>query len=397
VDKISGVDRAGLRGTLAVLHDMTEEGWPSMEQMGALLTSRVPQLAPGLQVTAIRHPLRRFATVGPLARSRAAFFADRVLNRLVLYPRRVRRQVAGRFDLYHVVDHSYAPLALELPARATVVTCHDVDTFRSIVHGGGERRPAWFRAMTRRILRGLRRAEIVVCVSAAARDELVAFELVHPSRLRVVPNGIDPAFLDPPDAAARAEAAALYSARAGVFDLLHVGNDIPRKRLDRLIEIVAALRQRGNPVRLVRVGAPLGPDTRRRAGQLDAGDIIELPFVDRNVLRALYERCSVLMLPSDREGFGLPVIEAFAAGKPVIASDIPALRESGGGLAACVRPDAIPEWVEAVERTLASTDPAGERAAARRRRAASLTWDDHVRGLIPVYAELLDRLRGAGR
>jgi glycosyltransferase involved in cell wall biosynthesis len=382
---------AALTGTLAVLHDMAEEGWPSMDQMGRLLTSRVPALAPGLRVTPVTHRLRRVASTGPLASVRPAFFADRLLNRMVLYPRRVRQQVAGRFDLYHVADHSYSQLILELPGAQTLVTCHDVDTFRSIVRDGDERRPIWFRSMTRRILRGFRRAAMIVCVSDAARDDLTRFGLADASRIRVVPNGIDPALLEPPSDAALEQSRALLPPQRGVFDILHVGNDIPRKRVDRVIDIVATLRKRGHWIRLVRVGSPLRPESRLRAQELAMNDVAELRSLDRDVLRAVYERCDLVLLPSDREGYGLPVVEAFAAGKPVVASDIPALRESSGGLATCVKPDALPEWVDAIERVLREGDPTGALAAARRARAASLTWDDHVRGLLPLYAELLDR------
>jgi glycosyltransferase involved in cell wall biosynthesis len=136
------------------------------------------------------------------------------------------------------------------------------------------------------------------------------------------------------------------------------------------------------------------PRTRRRIHELAVGDLIELPFLGRDELRAIYERCDLLLMTSDREGYGLPVLEAFAAGKPVVASDLPAVRESGGGLATCVAPEAMADWVAAIERVLGAGDPTGERAAARRARAASLTWDAHVRGLLPIYSELLDR---AGR
>jgi glycosyltransferase involved in cell wall biosynthesis len=387
-----------LSASLAVLHDMVEEGWPSMDQMGAIVTTRVPRFAPDLRVVPIHHRLQRLASIGPLSAVRPAFFTDRVLNRMVLYPRRARREVAGRFDIYHVVDHSYAQLLLELPAKRTVVTCHDVDTFRSLIDRddpGHDPRSSWFRAMTRRILRGFRRAEIVVCVSAAARDDVLRFQLADASRLRMVPNGIDPALIAAPSEDARSRAAALFPSQPGVFDLLHVGSDIPRKRLDRVIDIVATLRQRGNLVRLVRVGSPFRPETRQRIRERDVNDIVELPYLDRDVLRAVYERCDLLLLPSDREGYGLPIVEAFAAGKPVIASDIPALRESAGGLATCITPDAGMDWVEAVERALAAGDPTGTLAAARRARAASQTWDEHARGLLPVYAELLDRIRAS--
>ena len=55
-----------------------------------------------------------------------------------------------------------------------------------------------------------------------------------------------------------------------------------------------------------------------------------LPFLDRATLAAVYRRSALVLLPSEREGFGLPVLEALACGTPVVASDIDALREVGG-------------------------------------------------------------------
>lgn len=386
-----------LTGSVAVIHDMVEEGWPSMDQMGALLTARLPVLAPGLKVTPVRHPMTRVVSHAPADRFRHAHFADRLLNRMLLYPKHLRTAVAGRHDLYHVVDHSYSQLVLDLPAESTIVTCHDVDTFRSLVAAGPdhEPRPAWFRVMTRRILRGFRRARLVVCGSQSTADDVVRLGLAEAARVRVVPNGIDPALLREPSDDARARAAALFPPQRGVFDVLHVGNDIPRKRLDRVIEIIVSLRRRGHWIRLIRVGSPFRPETRRLVQELVLNDAIELPHVEPDVLRAVYERCDLLIVPSDREGFGLPVIEAFAAGKPVVASDIPALRETGGGLATCVPPDDLTAWLDAIESALETPDPDGQLAAARRARAATLTWDEHVRGLLPIYGELLHG-RGGG-
>ena len=382
-----------LTGTVAVLHDLVEEGWPSMDQMGHLLTTRVPALAPGLTVTPIRHPMIRIASPMVLGRVRPLFFADRILNRMMFYPQRIRRTVSGRFDVYHVVDHSYAQLVHALPEGRTIVSCHDIDTFRSLAQPKEDPRNPLFNAMTRRILSGLRRAALIVCGSVAAHDDLVQFRLADPSRLRIVPNGIDPALLEPPPEAARVRAAALLPPERGVFDVLHVGSDIPRKRLDRLVDIVVTLRKRGHWIRLVRVGSRLRQETRLRMEELALADIVELPFIDRDVLRAIYERCDLLLLTSDREGYGLPVLEAFAAGKPVVASDIPALRESSGGLATLVPADSLHDWVAAIEQVLSAGDPTGALAAERRAHAAARTWDDHVRGLLPVYAELLGETR----
>ena len=70
---------------------------------------------------------------------------------------------------------------------------------------------------------------------------------------------------------------------------------------------------------------------RASSASLDA--IVVLPFVDRATLAAVYRRAALALLPSEREGFGLPLVEALACGTPVVASDIPVLREVGGDAA----------------------------------------------------------------
>ena len=167
----------------------------------------VERLGPqGRDVEAVRlqAPFRRRATAVPLAgRARAAFTLDRFTNRLLDYPRWLR-ETRDNIDVFHVVDHSYAHLVLELPPERTVVTCHDVDTFRSVLHPSVERRSAAFRAMTRRILDGFRRAARVTCDSVATRDAILAHGLADGDRLAVVPNGVHPDFSPLPDEQAAA-------------------------------------------------------------------------------------------------------------------------------------------------------------------------------------------------
>jgi glycosyltransferase involved in cell wall biosynthesis len=297
--------------------------------------------------------------------------------------------------LYHVVDHSYAHLVHDLPRASTIVTCHDIDAFLSLTKPAEEHRSRPFRAMAQRTLAGLQRAACVVCGSESTRNDLVKHGFIPEERIRVVLNGIDPDFLPEPSAVAREWAAGHLAHAGGGVDVLHVGNDVPRKRIDRLLKILAAVRESGQAVRLVRVGSGMTRGHKRMAAQLNV-PVLELPFVDRDALRAIYQRCTVVLMPSDREGFGLPVIEAFAAGRPAVISDIPALREVSGGLARWVEPDDIRGWVAAIQQTLQPQDVAvGEYA--RRAHAASLTWDTHARGLLTVYDEVLDALRGVSQ
>ena len=90
-------------------------------------------------------PFRRVATRLPaVGRRNAAFNADRLLNRFVLFPRYARRS-AARFDLFHVVDHTYAQLVHALPAGRAGVYCHDLDAFRCLLDPAADPRPRWFR------------------------------------------------------------------------------------------------------------------------------------------------------------------------------------------------------------------------------------------------------------
>ena len=145
-------------------------------------------------------------------------------------------------DLFHIVDHSYAHLALDLPSGKTVVTCHDADAYRCLTDPAAEPRPWWFRAMARRILKGLRTASSVVCDTRTVQDEIVALGLVSRAKTRVVYNGVHPACRAIPCEEADREAAALLPDSGSAVDILHVGSVIPRKRIDVLLRVFAEIR-----------------------------------------------------------------------------------------------------------------------------------------------------------
>src|SRR5205085_7280783 len=172
---------------------------------------------------------RRLTRFRPIACRRRAAGLDRVAARLWDYPRALA-PLANRFDVYHVVDHSYAHLVHVLPQSRTIVTCHDVDTFRSVLQPRDERRSAAFRWMTRRILTGLGRAARVACDSDATRRALVNLAHLPEDRLAVIPNGTDTGGQPNADAAADLEAARLLGPRRAP-ELLHVGSTIERKRI----------------------------------------------------------------------------------------------------------------------------------------------------------------------
>ena len=379
---------------VAIIADLLEESWPSMDLVADMLVEHLRADYRGqVEPTLIRPPLRARASRLPLAGALPpALTIDRFANRLWDYPR-ATREASSRFDLFHIVDHSYAHLVHTLPAERTLVTCHDLDTFRSILEPEQEPRPALFRAMTRRILAGLRAAGHVACDTEATRDALVARAGVDPARTSVVLNGPHPSCSPVPEPAADVEAARLLGHASRTTDLLHVSSTIARKRIDVLLTIVAAVRTQRPDVRLVRVGGPFTADQRRLARELGIEEaIVVLPFLDRSTLAAVYRRCALVLLPSEREGFGLPVLEALACGTPIVASDIDALREVGGTAVDYCAPEDIDAWTSAVVRVLAERrdDPALWRArrTAGIERAASFSWSHYTSDVVALYRRL---------
>jgi glycosyltransferase involved in cell wall biosynthesis len=342
-----------------------------------------------LSVTLVRPPLRRRATLLPAASGlRVPFTADRFAGRLWDYPRHLRK-LANEHDVFHVVDHSYGHLVHELPAGRTLVTCHDLDTFRSVLEPDAEPRPALFRAMTRRILSGVQAAAHVACDTEATRDALVTQAGIPAGRTSVVPNGPHPSCSPHHEASADAEATRLLGPPRAL-ELLHVGSTIARKRIDVLLRVFAGVRARYPDARLVRVGGPFTAGQRALMRELALdGAVVVLPFLDRATLAAVYRRSALVLLPSEREGFGLPILEALACGTPVVASGIDALREVGGDAVAYCAPEDLEDWARAVGLALAerASDPARwlQRREAGIARAAAFSWSRYAARSAALY------------
>jgi glycosyltransferase involved in cell wall biosynthesis len=176
-------------------------------------------------------------------------------------------------------------------------------------------------------------------------------------------------------------------------ELLHVGSTIARKRIDTLIDVLARLAGGRPDVRLLRVGGPFTDAQASQVAALGLGSrIVVLPFVERPVLAALYRRAALVLLPSAREGFGLPIVEAMACGTPIVASDLPVHREVGGEAATYCAPGDVAAWSAAVARLLAERDEDGAAWTARRSRglvrAARFSWTRCADQMREIYQRL---------
>lgn len=385
---------------VALICDFREENWPSMDLVGNMVFEHLEgQFRDRLRITKICPPMRqRLGRFPILGRLPIANNADRLLNRFADYSRFLKPQLE-RFDLFHLIDHSYGQLVHDLPSGRTIVTCHDLDTFRCLLQPEQESRPRWFRAMVERILSGFQKAAHVLAVSASTRDELLRYGLFPAERVTVVPNGLHPAFSATPHPAADSELSQLlqnhFLLQPDAKDtawLLSVGSTIRRKRLDLLLQIFAQVRLQAPEVRLLRIGEPFTEEQRKLANELGIADAItELGSVPSHVLSAAYRRAALLLQTSDAEGFGLPLIEAMACGCPVIASDLPVLREVGGSAATYCPVGDIATWSNVILLALA-----GPKRGARESglaNAARFSWAENAAQTARIYEKVIGRER----
>lgn len=310
-------------------------------------------------------------------------FARRAYLRLlweqIYLPLWVRRR---GLDLLHVPAGS-APLLTRVPVVLTLHDFGDDPSFRYHTPLGPR---LYFR---RTVPWSARFATWIITDSAAIRDEVVARLNVSRDRVRVVP-------LAAPPWCAQASPAAVERVRAryGLHEryFLQVGAGIPRKNLCGALQALQRLRQRRPDASVTYVATGridalgLDPECRRL---LETGDVRLLGHVPHEDLAALYTGALAVVVPSFYEGFGLPLVEAFACGTPAIASRVSSLPEVGGDAALYVDP-ADPESIaDAMERYATSPKLRAAMGARARARSGEFTWQRAARETLRVYSDAL--------
>jgi glycosyltransferase involved in cell wall biosynthesis len=244
--------------------------------------------------------------------------------------------------------------------------------------------------MTQRILDGFRKAAHVVCDTGAIRDQVVKHSLIAPEKVSVVHNGIHPCFSTKSDQNADLAADHLLGGRDRFTNILHVGSTVARKRIDVLLESFASLKETSPRVRLIQAGGAFTTQqeqTVKRLGLRDA--IVQLPFLSVPILASIYRTSALTVSTSDREGFCLPLVESMACGTPVVASDIPAMREVGGTAAVYCKPRDRRAFTKAFATVLGekleNTGAWARRVSACTSHVKRFSWAEYAKRVSTVY------------
>jgi len=306
---------------------------------------------------------------------------------------------AALYDAWHLlawpplsdnrdVDVLHAPSLAVPPKRGKplVVSVHDAAPW--LFPESFPPRGRWFHNVGMRV--AARRADRVITGTEAAAAELRAYTRLPSSLVTVVPYGVDPNNL--PRGEELTTSVLRRYGLAGTPYVLWVGSLEPRKGVGVLVAAMARLATGGKAPALVLAGYAgwqnarlIPPDQRAQLGE----SLHQLGPVPEAELQALYAGATVFAFPSFHEGFGLPVLEAMAAGAPVVASDIPAIREVAGDAAVLVPPGDVEQWAGALEGLLGSPSRQAELAEAGRRRAALFPWSSTAAATLEVYKELV--------
>jgi glycosyltransferase involved in cell wall biosynthesis len=288
--------------------------------------------------------------------------------------------LVGRLDLFHGT-HFVLPA---VRSAKLVLTVHDLTFLKH---------PEYFsdQALNERGHRielpaALKRADLIIAVSDHTRKDLIDLLQVSEDRIRVVYEGVQPHFFVSGQGMRMEET----NARLGLnrpYLVFVVGTPEPRKNL---VRTVTAARMAAPDLELVLVGH------RERIRTLLEGNASEVNLIgslsDRDLPLVLHG-AQLALYPSLAEGFGLPALEALAAGVPLVTSDRTALPEVVGKAAVLVNPESTEAISAAIRSLLDDKERRRQLVELGTARAREFTWERSARDVLALYRELVPSLQ----
>ncbi len=296
------------------------------------------------------------------------------------WPQRIRQD---RLNLFHAT-HYVAPL---LTPCALVVTIHDLVGFRYP--------DAMFSRLARLYNHWMTKTAVWRAAHLIANSHFTGRELqmhlsVQPDKITVTHLGVDPGYFDPPGVELT-----ILQERYKIPEqyILYLGTRKPWKNLPVLLAALQQLRKQGEPIKLVMAGknAQHQMDLSETIHQMDLHDQVrEVGYIAEDDIPAIYAYATAFVLPSYYEGFGLPILEAMAAGTPVVASQAASLPEVVGTAGLIVNANTPTGFAAAITRILREPDLRMSMRQQGRARASQFTWEACAAKTISVYEQIRD-------
>lgn len=296
-------------------------------------------------------------------------------NALTKIPAKALASLHGT-ALFHATDPSSA-IGLPRAGPPTVVTIHDLVPLLlgRVYYTAGDR------VFSTLSYASSVKCDAIVAVSEQTKRELVRYFKVPPRKVRVIHHGVSESFKPTP------------GPREPVVG--YVGDINPRKRIDLLLEAFAIV-QRGRPeAKLVIVGKNIAEYLTTESGRIRGmvktlgleGSVVFTGHVSEEELVKRYNSMRVMVLPSEYEGFGFPILEAQRCGTPVIVRKGVRIPEEVA--ASALKAGSVSELAELISEVLDEPRFAEEVAAAGLRHSGTFTWGKCVAETLSLYRSLL--------
>jgi glycosyltransferase involved in cell wall biosynthesis len=296
---------------------------------------------------------------------------------------------ARRASLLHITNSWYAHVVPLIP-KPVVVTCHDLIQLEDALSDHNDLKPHR-RFHARATFAGMLKAESVVCDSQAIAAKVAHRAPQIAGRLHVIHPGISDVFTP-----GLAQASVFHELGIRPPYVLYVGSEQSRKNLDRLVAAIALVREHLSIVQFVKVGQ--SQTDKGRASLLDSlereslsDSTVILDQISDDELRTLYRGAAVTVLPSLREGFGFPALEAMACGSPVIVSNRDSLPQLVGDDALVIDPLHIRQMAQAIERVVFDQALQATLRAKGLKRASLFSWKKAANQYEEIYTKAVQK------
>lgn len=304
----------------------------------------------------------------------------------ILLPRYVKKY---KLDLLHCTANT-APV---WAGTKVLLTLHDVIFSEKLIMKGSSYQifGNWYRRFL--LPFAIRNQRTIITVSAFEKKRILSLLKLPENQVQVIHNAVSDSFQPINDTDYLAKMAIKYKLPSQY--ILYFGNTAPKKNMPRMLQAYAIYREKAGSTALPMVVTDRseGTYTQKLLESLNLSSLYQylniVPYVDYADLPAVYNMATILAYPSLRESFGLPVLEAMAAGTPVVSSNNSSIPEIAGDAAVLVDPENTTAIAEALYETLLNPTKLQTLKQLGMERVKSFSWQKTAREVLSLYKKEL--------
>lgn len=233
----------------------------------------------------------------------------------------------------------------------------------------------------------IKKAHAIITVSENSKKDIVRFFPEARAKVTAIHNGVDDYFFTCMDTTAVEDIARAYSLPSRY--ILYVGNHLKHKNIERLVKVFKLFTEHKKDYSLLLVGGIRLNELKQGLNNSEYSKIKTLPYVDKKVLKVIYQKADFLIMPSLYEGFGLPLLEAMACKTAVTCSSINVFQETAQDIPLYFDPENENDMLDSMIKLSENKELREAIAMKGYERAQLFSWQKSAQMHSEVYQEAL--------